>query len=70
MKLNLSRDLTERVLSLTREYSYAPEEVISIGIALTSHSGIGLSSSPPRVIRWQNSQKLHLGRWIRSLKNI
>ena len=36
MKLNLSRDLTEKVLSLTREYSYAPEEVISIGIALTS----------------------------------
>ena len=36
MKLNLSRDLTEKVLSLTREYSYAPEEVISMGIALTS----------------------------------
>jgi hypothetical protein len=36
MKLNLSRDLAEKVLSLTREYSYAPEEVISIGIALTS----------------------------------
>jgi hypothetical protein len=36
MKLNLSRDLAEKVLSLTRDYSYAPEEVISIGIALTS----------------------------------
>jgi hypothetical protein len=36
MKLNLSSDLAEKVLSLTREYSYAPEEVISIGIALTS----------------------------------
>ena len=36
MKLNLSRDLAEKVLSLTREYSYAPEEVISIGIAFTS----------------------------------
>ena len=36
MKLKLSRDLAEKVLSLTREYSYAPEEVISIGIALTS----------------------------------
>jgi hypothetical protein len=36
MKLNLSRDLAEKVLSLTREYSYAPEEVISIGIALTT----------------------------------
>jgi hypothetical protein len=36
VKLNLSRDLAEKVLSLTREYSYAPEEVISIGIALTS----------------------------------
>jgi NAD(P)-dependent dehydrogenase (short-subunit alcohol dehydrogenase family) len=34
MKLNLSRDLAEKVLSLTREYSYTPEEVISIGIAL------------------------------------
>jgi hypothetical protein len=36
MKLNLSRDLAEKVLSLTSQYSYAPEEVISIGIALTS----------------------------------
>ena len=36
MKLNLSRDLADKVLSLTREYSYAPEEVISMGIALTS----------------------------------
>ena len=36
MKLNLSRDLAEKVLSLTRDYSYAPEEVISIGIALTT----------------------------------
>ena len=36
MKLNLSRDLTEKVLSLTREYSYTPEEVISIGIAFTN----------------------------------
>jgi hypothetical protein len=36
MKLNLSRDLAEKVLSLTREYSYAPEEIISIGITLTS----------------------------------
>jgi hypothetical protein len=35
MKVNLSRDLAEKVLSLTREYSYTPEEVISIGIALT-----------------------------------
>ena len=35
MKLNLSRDLTEKVLSLTHEYSYTPEEVISIGIAFT-----------------------------------
>ena len=35
MKLNLSRDLTEKVLSLTREYCYTPEEVFSIGIALT-----------------------------------
>ena len=36
MKLNLSRDLAEKVLSLTREYCYAPEEVISIVIALTT----------------------------------
>jgi hypothetical protein len=36
MKVNLSRDLTDKVLALTREYSYTPEEVISIGIALTS----------------------------------
>jgi hypothetical protein len=36
MKLNLSPDLAEKVLSLTREYSYTPEEVISIGIALTN----------------------------------
>jgi hypothetical protein len=35
MKLNLNRDLAEKVLSLTREYSYTPEEVISIGIAFT-----------------------------------
>jgi hypothetical protein len=76
MKLNLSRDLAEKVLSLTREYSYAPEEVISIGIALTSvllkerALGIRLSSSPPMVIRWQSSPKLHLRRSIRSLKNM
>jgi hypothetical protein len=36
MKLNLSSDLADKVLSLTREYSYTPEEVISIGIALTN----------------------------------
>jgi hypothetical protein len=36
MKLNLSPDLAEKLLSLTREFSYSPEEVISIGIALTS----------------------------------
>ena len=36
MKLKLSLDLAEKVLSLTREYSYTPEEVISIGIALTN----------------------------------
>jgi hypothetical protein len=35
MKVNLSSDLAENVLALTREYSYTPEEVISIGIALT-----------------------------------
>ena len=36
MKLNLSRDLAEKVLSLTSQYSYTPEEVISIGIAFTN----------------------------------
>jgi hypothetical protein len=36
MKVDISNDLTEKVLALTRDYSYTPEEVISIGIALTS----------------------------------
>jgi hypothetical protein len=36
MKVNISNDLTEKVLALTHDYSYTPEEVISIGIALTS----------------------------------
>jgi hypothetical protein len=36
MKIKLHPDLTEKVLTLTREYSYAPEEIISIGIALAS----------------------------------
>jgi hypothetical protein len=36
MKIKLHPDLTEKVLTLTGEYSYAPEEIISIGIALAS----------------------------------
>jgi hypothetical protein len=36
MKVNISNDLTEKVLALTHDYSYTPEEVISIGIALTN----------------------------------
>jgi hypothetical protein len=36
MKFRLDSDLTEKVLSLTSEYGYAPDEVISIGIALAT----------------------------------
>jgi hypothetical protein len=36
MKIKLDSDLTEKVLSLTSEYSYTSEEIISIGIALAS----------------------------------
>jgi hypothetical protein len=36
MKIRLDSDLTEKVLSLTNEYSYTPDEIISIGIALAS----------------------------------
>jgi hypothetical protein len=36
MKIKLTPDLAEKVLSLTNEYGYAPEEVISIGIALAA----------------------------------
>jgi hypothetical protein len=36
MKIKLDRDLTEKVLSLTNEYGYTPDEIISIGIALAT----------------------------------
>jgi hypothetical protein len=36
MKVNIDNDLAEKMLALTREYRYTPEEVISIGIALTT----------------------------------
>ena len=36
MKIKLTSDLTENVLSLTNAYGYAPEEIISIGIALAT----------------------------------
>ena len=36
MKIKLTRDLTEKVTSITNEYGYAPDEVISIGIALAA----------------------------------
>jgi hypothetical protein len=36
MKVNLHVDLAQKVLTLTHEYSYAPEEIISIGIALAT----------------------------------
>jgi hypothetical protein len=36
MKFKLDSDLTEKVLSLTTEFSYTPEEIISIGIALAT----------------------------------
>lgn len=34
MKIKLDADLTEKVLCLTNEYAYAPEEILSMGIAL------------------------------------
>ncbi len=36
MKIKLDSDLTEKVLSLTHEYGYTPEEIISVGIALAT----------------------------------
>jgi hypothetical protein len=36
MKIKLHSDLTEKVLALTHEHGYAPDEVISIGIALAT----------------------------------
>jgi hypothetical protein len=36
MKIKLVPDLTEKVMSLTNDYGYAPDEVISIGIALAT----------------------------------
>ena len=36
MKVTLHPDLAEKVLILTHEYSYAPDEIISIGIALAT----------------------------------
>jgi hypothetical protein len=36
MKFKLTPDLTDKVLSLTHEYGYAPDEIISIGIALAA----------------------------------
>jgi hypothetical protein len=36
MKFKLDSDLTEKVLSLTNEFSYTPQEVISMGIALAT----------------------------------
>jgi hypothetical protein len=36
MKIKLQPSLTEKVLALTQEHGYAPDEVISIGIALAS----------------------------------
>ncbi len=36
MKINLHSNLSERVLALTREHGYAPDEIISIGIALAA----------------------------------
>ena len=36
MKIKLHPDLAEKVLALTNEFGYAPEEIISIGIALAA----------------------------------
>jgi hypothetical protein len=36
MKIKLDSDLTGKMLSLTNEYGYAPEEIISMGIALAT----------------------------------
>jgi hypothetical protein len=36
MNIKLQSNLTEKVLGLTREHGYAPDEVISMGIALAS----------------------------------
>jgi hypothetical protein len=36
MKIELHSNLTEKVLALTQEHGYAPDEVISIGIALAT----------------------------------
>lgn len=36
MRIKLHTNLTEKVLALTHEHGYAPDEVISIGIALAS----------------------------------
>jgi hypothetical protein len=36
MKIKLDTDLSEKVLSLTSEYGYAPDEIISVGIALAT----------------------------------
>jgi hypothetical protein len=36
MKIKLHPDLVEKVLSLTNEHGYTPDEIISIGIALAT----------------------------------
>lgn len=36
MKIKLHSNLTEKVLALTHEHGYTPDEVISIGIALAT----------------------------------
>ena len=36
MKINLHSNLSEKVLALTREHGYAPDEIISLGIALAT----------------------------------
>lgn len=36
MKIKLDSGLTEKVLSLTNEYGYTPDEIISVGIALAT----------------------------------
>ena len=36
MKIKLHSNLTEKVLALTHEHGYSPDEVISVGIALAT----------------------------------
>jgi hypothetical protein len=36
MKIKFDSGLTEKVLSLTNEYGYSPDEIISIGVALAT----------------------------------